>query len=97
MAGMFASVKRMVRGVSDFRVDKTSCLRRSSEELCYPRATSLENAPEEKVWVSKWDWGLVDCRWHLTSNQVEWVSCGFKGKCCRVGEVYRPPQSGWNY
>lgn len=94
---MFAPVKRMVRVVSDFRADKNGYLRRSSEELCYPRAASLENALEEKVGVYKWDWGLVDHRWHLTSNQTEWVGCGFRRKHCRVGDMYRPPWRGWNY
>ena len=49
MASMFAPVQRMVRVVSDFRAHKNSYLRRSSGELCYPRAASLENAPEEKM------------------------------------------------
>lgn len=72
MASMFAPVKRTVRGVSDFRAEKNSYLRRSSEELCYPKAATLENGLEEKVWVSKWDWRLVDHRWHLTSKQMDW-------------------------
>lgn len=53
MNNMFASVKRMVRTVSDFRAHKSSHLRRSSEELCYPRTANLENALGEsgtRVW-----------------------------------------------
>jgi len=49
MASMFTPVKRMVRAVSDFRAYKTSYLRRSSEELRYPRSASLKNALQEKM------------------------------------------------
>lgn len=63
---MFEPVKRMARVVSDFRVDKSSHLRRSSEELCYPRTTSLENALEEKV-----EQGFGRHRWRLTSYLME--------------------------
>lgn len=41
VANIFARVKAMVRVVSDFRADKTSHLRRSSEELQYTRTADL--------------------------------------------------------
>lgn len=63
---IFAPVKRMARVVSDFRVGKSSHLRRSSKELCYPRTASLENALEEKVGLS-----FGRHRWHLTSYLME--------------------------
>lgn len=49
VANIFAPVKAVVRVVSDLRADKTSHLRRSSEELRYPRRANLENALEEEV------------------------------------------------
>lgn len=72
VAFIFAPSKGTARGISDFRADINRYLGRSSEELPYPRAACLENAPKENVWVSEWDWRLAGSR-HLALNQTEWI------------------------
>lgn len=76
-------VKRMVRAVSDFRADKTSHL----------RAAALPKSSKP----GKWDWALVNHRWHLITDLTEWVGCGLGGEHWRVGGMYGPPWSGWNH